>query len=71
MNFIEGEIMFHEIEGVPKGLPLVVAGLILLFYALGILGVRLLLGIVALYIIFLGLYQMGYVEKIRGVIKKK
>jgi len=63
--------MVPQIEKISKGWPLILGGLILLFYALGILNWRLVLVLISFYLIFIGVYQMGGIDKVLIIFKKK
>jgi len=63
--------MIPQVKEISKGWPFILGGVILLFYALGILNWRLVLILVSIYLIFLGLYHMGGIDKVLIIFKKK
>jgi len=53
-----------------KGVFLILAGCVLLLYAFGLLNKEFIILAIALYLITLGLVQIGGAEKIKGYLKK-
>ncbi|MFC1842728.1 hypothetical protein ACFLYU_03670 [Candidatus Dependentiae bacterium] len=53
-----------------KGLFLMLAGVILLFYAIGILKKELIIFVIAMYLLAVGFIQFGGVEKVNKLFKK-
>ena len=60
----------NNINKTAKGLFLMLSGVILLFYALGILKKELIIFVIAMYLIALGFIQFGGVDKVKSLLKK-
>jgi len=61
----------NDVNKISKGLLLMVAGLVLLFYALGILTKEFIIILIAIYLFALGFIQFGGLKKAQALFKKK
>jgi len=60
----------NDVNRRSKGLFLMLAGIILFFYALGILKKELIIIFIAIYLLALGFVQLGGVEKAKALLKR-